>query len=105
MSQIIEIKPGSASAVITLDKVLTIQQGVKHYHLGDSYLIDPQDGFTLPVDIIRVTYSKLKDIQITDLVIHGEKTWEELQEYLENYYPGITGEDAITVARFDYKKE
>ena len=59
--QIIKIKPGSASAVISGDKVMTIQKGSQLYNLGDAQLLDPKDGFIIDVEILRVSYCKLKN--------------------------------------------
>lgn len=103
MKQIIEIKPGSLSQVISGDKVLTIQKGRRLYNLGEATLLDPLDNREIDVEILRVSYSKLKDIQQVDLYIHGEKKWQELLEYLKQYYPDIKKDSTITVIR--YKKQ
>ncbi len=104
MKQIIEIKPGSLSLVESGDKVITIQKGRRLYNLGDATLIDPLDSKEINVEILRVSYSKLKDIQNVDLYIHGEKTWQQLLEYLQQYYSDIKKDSTITVVRFKKSK-
>lgn len=100
MKQIIEIKPGSLSIVESGDKVITIQKGRRLYNLGAAILIDPLDSKEINVEILRVSYSKLKDIQQVDLYIHGEKNWQKLLEYLQQYYTDIKKDSTITVVRF-----
>ena len=103
MKQTITIKPGSASSVLTGDKVMTIQKGRRLYNLGDAQLLDPQDDFTIDIEILRVSYCKLKHTPLVDLTLHGDKTWENLLEYLKTYYPDIKKNSTITVTRYRLK--
>lgn len=105
MKQIIEIKPGSLVQVESGDKVLTIQKGRRLYNLGEATLIDPLDNREIDVEILRVSYSNLKNIQQVDLYIHGEKNWQQLLEYLQQYYPDIKKDSTITVVRFNKVKK
>lgn len=104
MNQIIQIKPGSGPEVISGEKVLTIQKGRKLYELGDAILLDPNDNTTINVEILRVAYCQLKNIPLVDLVLHGEKKWQDLLEYLKRYYPDIKKSSTITIIRYKYIK-
>ena len=105
MEQIIAIKPGSSSLVLEGDKVLTIQKGRNMYNLGCATLIDPSDDYRINVEILRVSYCKLKNTPQTDLTLHGEKTWENLMDYLKTYFPDIKKDSTITIVRYRMKKD
>jgi len=105
MKQIIEIKPKSSDKVLSGDKVITIQKGRRLYNLGDAVLLDPEDNKTISIEILRVSYCKVKDTPIMDLALHGEKKWENLVDYLKQYYPTIKKDSVITIIRFQLKKD
>lgn len=105
MQQIIQIRPGSASSVLSGDKVMTIQKGRRIYNLGCTILLDPQDSFTIPVQVLRVSYCEIKDVPVSDYVVHGEKSWKELLDYLKQYYPDIKNDSTITIVRYKMKKQ
>lgn len=100
MNQLIEISPGSIMKVLSGDKVLTIQNGRRLYNLGPAVLVDHQDQRKVKVDILRISYCKVKNAPITDLTLHGDKNWESLLEYLRQYYPNISNENTITIIRY-----
>lgn len=104
MNQIIEISPGSINKVLSGDKVLTIQKGRRLYNLGDAILLDPEDKSQVDVEVLRVSYCKVKNAPIVDLAIHGDKRWESLLEYLKQYYPKISNESTITIIRYKLSK-
>lgn len=104
MNQLIEIKPGSAPKVMSGEKILTIQKGRRLYELGDAVLLDPLDNTAVNVEILRVAYCKLKNTPLVELALHGEKRWQDLLEYLQQYYPEIKKNNTITIIRYKYVK-
>ena len=99
----IPIRPSSAKEVIGREKVIAIIPEYRSLKLGYQELYDPVDDVIIPVNVIRISYCQLQHMSLSDIVLHGEKTYEEIIQYFDkNYNVKILADDIVTVIRFDF---
>ena len=79
-------------------KTTTIRLGIL---TPKSKLVIYGDGKALGRVVVEsVKYTKVKDLTDEDAALDGFKNKEELRAALSKHYPGISGDDWVTVIRF-----
>lgn len=80
-------------------KSCTIRKGIrKQFDLGDMILEGTNSGEQIIVNVYRITFLKMRDVEISQHIIKSEGSWNfnRLFNKLKKFYPDLKLDDSVT---------
>lgn len=102
MAKDIVIHPSMEAVVKDQTKRVTIRRGLREYKPYDMIKVGSDSYGWYDVVVTTVTYTTLDLVHLDFIQADGFKTWGEMLEVMQSFYPDLELHEVVTVVEWEY---